>query len=82
MDSSISEFKHIQCCKLGFQSKVNNRMVNGVDPDGMACYKLSHLNLYCSQRYLYWSEGIKVLTKNKKTKKKKNHNSYHHVSIP
>ena len=69
MDSSISEFKHIQFCKLGCQSKVNSRMANGVHPDGMACYKLSHLDLYCSQRYLYWFEGIKVLTKSKKKKK-------------
>ena len=36
MDSSISEFKHIHCCKKGVPSKINNRMANTVDPDETA----------------------------------------------
>ena len=35
MDSSISEFGHILSCKLRFQSRINNRMANRVDPDKM-----------------------------------------------
>ena len=53
MDSSLSEFNHLYCCKKGFQSKISNRMANSVDPDEMAHYKPSHLDLHCLQRYLY-----------------------------
>ena len=65
MDSSISEFEHIHCCKLGFQPKIKNRMANSVDPDETAHYELSHLALHCLHRYLYmyWSVGMKRLTK-------------------
>ena len=35
--------------------KINNRMANNVDPDETARYELSHLDLHCLQRYLYWS---------------------------
>ena len=38
MDSSTSEFGHIHCCKQGFQSKINNRIANSVDPDESACW--------------------------------------------
>ena len=31
----------------------NNRMANSVDPDEMAHYEPSHLDLHCLQRYLY-----------------------------
>ena len=42
--------------------KINNKMANSVDPDKMACYKLSHMDLHCLQRFLYWSAGMKGLT--------------------
>ena len=32
MDSSVSEFGHIHCCKWGYLSKKYNRMTNSVDP--------------------------------------------------
>ena len=32
-DYSISEFGNIYCCKFGFESKINKRMTNSVDPD-------------------------------------------------
>ena len=36
-------------------------MPNSTDPDEMAHYELSHLDLYCLQRYLYFSVGRKWL---------------------
>ena len=36
-------------------------MANSVDPDEMACYEPSHLDLHCLQRYLYWSVWMKQL---------------------
>ena len=60
MDSSISESGH-SLLQIGFQSKINNRMVNSVDPDEMAPYEPSHLDLHCLQRYLYWSAGMEGL---------------------
>ena len=33
-------------------------MANGVDTDEMARYDQSHLDLYCLQKYLYWSAGM------------------------
>ena len=42
------------CCKQGFQSHVNNRIGNSVDPDETARYEPSHLDLHCVQKYLYW----------------------------
>ena len=36
MNSSILEFRHVHCCKQGFQSKLKNRMANSEDPDEMA----------------------------------------------
>ena len=47
MDVSIIEFGHIDCCKWGFQSKINNSMANSVDPDERIHYEQSHLNLHC-----------------------------------
>ena len=61
LDSSISEFGLIHCCKQGFQSKIDSRMANSVDPDEIALYELSHLDLHCLQRRLYWSAGMKGL---------------------
>ena len=63
MDSSICEFGHIHCCKLGFQSKINNKMATSVDPDETAPDEPSHLDLHCLERYLYWPVGIKGLNK-------------------
>ena len=40
--------------QIGFQLKINNRIANSVDPDETTRYKLSHLDLLCLQRYLYW----------------------------
>ena len=36
-------------------------MTNSVDPDEMARYEPSHLDLYCLLRYLYWPAGLKGL---------------------
>ena len=36
-------------------------MANSADPDEMASYKPSHLDLHCLQRYVYWSVGMKGL---------------------
>ena len=35
-------------------------MANSVDPDEMACYELSHLDLHCLQSYMFWSTGCPV----------------------
>ena len=51
IDSSVLECRHIRYCKLGFQSKINNRMANSVDPAETAPYKPFHLDLHCLQRY-------------------------------
>ena len=45
-------FEHIDCYEQGCLSNIKNRMANSVDPDEMACYKLSHLDLHCLQNYL------------------------------
>ena len=63
MDSSMFEFGHIHCCKYVFQTKIKNRMANSVDPDEMACYKPSYLDLLCLQRYMLWFAGLKGLKK-------------------
>ena len=47
--------------------KNNNRMANSVDPDEMAHYEPSHLDLHCLQRYMYWSAGIRGLWHHSKT---------------
>ena len=41
----------------GFNKKINIRMANSANPDEMARYEPSHLDLYCLQRYMYWSAG-------------------------
>ena len=41
------------------QSKIKNIMANSVDPDEMAHYEPSHLELHCLQRYLLWSARLK-----------------------
>ena len=40
-------------------------MANSVDPDEMAHYELSHLDLDCLHRYLYWSTGLKTVLVNR-----------------
>ena len=36
-------------------------MANSVDPDKTALYELSHLDLHCSHKYWFWSEGLEGL---------------------
>ena len=43
-------------------------MANSVDLDETAHYELSHLDPHCLQRYLFWSAGMKRLTKPNKNK--------------
>ena len=45
-----------------FQSKIKNIMANSVDPDETAYDEMSHLDLHCLHRYLFWSAGLKGLT--------------------
>ena len=42
---------------------VYNQKQNGkqLGPDETVHYELSHLDLHCLQRYLYWSVGMKGL---------------------
>ena len=44
------------------QSIIQNRMANDVDPDEMAHYEPSHLDLPCLHKYLFLSIGLKGLT--------------------
>ena len=46
----------------GVSVKNKNRMENGIDPDEIAHYESSHLDLHCLQRYLVWSAELKGLT--------------------
>ena len=36
-------------------------MAHSVDPDEMALYEPSHLDLHCLQWYMFWSARLKVL---------------------
>ena len=47
MDSSISEFENIHCCKLGLESKINNCMAISVDPDETAISRLIWIYTVC-----------------------------------
>ena len=38
-------------------------MANSVNPDEMAIYESSHLDIYCLQKYRFWSKGLKSLKK-------------------
>ena len=38
-------------------------MTNSVDPDKMARNEQSHLDLHCLQRYLLWSAGLSMFSK-------------------
>ena len=38
--------------------KIRNIMANGIDPDETAHYELSHLDLHCLQRCLFWVTGL------------------------
>ena len=42
--------------------KIKIRMANSVDPDEMAHYKPSHLDLHCLRRYWFWSVRLNGLT--------------------
>ena len=42
--------------------KVFNGLANSVDPDEIARYELSLLDLHCLQKYSYLSAGLKQLT--------------------
>ena len=57
MDFSISEFGN-----RGFSQKSITQWQT-VDPDETGRHEPFHLNLYSLQRYLYWSVGIKVLSR-------------------
>ena len=43
----------------GFQSTIKNRMVNSVNPDEMAHYQWSHLDLHYLLRFWFWSAWLK-----------------------
>ena len=45
---------------MGFIVKINNRIVNSVDPDETARYQPSHLDLHCLHMYMYWSSEMSV----------------------
>ena len=51
-ESFFLKFGYVHCRKKGYQSKVKNISANGVDPDDTVYYELSHLDLYCLQRFL------------------------------
>ena len=55
MDFSILELGPLM------QSKIKIRMANNVDPDEMAGYQPSHLDLHCLCRYWFWSALLKRL---------------------
>ena len=55
VDSSIM----LTASRRGIKSKIKNRKANRVDPDEMARYEPSHLDLHCLHRYLFWSAGLK-----------------------
>ena len=38
-------------------------MVNSIDPDETAYFELSHLDLHCLRKYLYWSTVLKELNR-------------------
>ena len=47
--------------QIGFQSNISNSIANNEDPNETAHYELSHLDLHCLQRCLYWYIGMKRL---------------------
>ena len=58
--SSVSECGHVHRSKHGIgKNKTKNRMTNSVDPDEMAHYEPSHLDLHCLQRFLFCSARLK-----------------------
>ena len=48
VDASIIVYLHVLRCKLGYQSKIKNRMANSVYPDET---EPSHLDLHCLHKY-------------------------------
>ena len=61
MHSSISNLDTSNAANRDIHQKINNRMANNVEPDEMAHYEPSYLDLHCLQRYLFWSTGLKRL---------------------
>ena len=53
MDSFIFDSGQTHCLQIGIAVKNQNRIANSVDPDEMARYEPSHLDLHCLHRYLY-----------------------------
>ena len=45
----------------GFSQIINKSVANSVDPDEMARFEPSHLDLHCLQKHLYWTAGMKKL---------------------
>ena len=46
----------------GFQSKIETKMANSVDPNETARDEPSDLNLHCLHRYLFLSAGLKAIS--------------------
>ena len=61
MDPSVSKSGHIHCCKLGFQSKIDNRMANSADPDETARNEPSHLKLHCFAKVSVLVKGLQYM---------------------
>ena len=59
MDLSTHKLGQVHWFKQGFQSEIKNRTANSVDPDEMAHYEPSHLDLHCLHRYLFRSTSWK-----------------------
>ena len=59
MDSFISKIWSHPLLQIGVSVKNDNRMTHSVDPDEMAHYELSHLDLHWLHRYMFWSARLK-----------------------
>ena len=47
--------------QTGMSVKIEKRMTNSVDPDEMAPYEPSYLDLHCLNSYPFWSTELKGL---------------------
>ena len=70
MDSSISEFGHIHCWKMGCKSKIKNRTANSVETDEMDISSESTLyaKVCRSDRDNIWMDFFLMFPKKKKKK--------------
>ena len=59
LDASIVANSDV--CQKKKKNKKKNRMAKSVDPNEMACYKPSHLNVHCLLRFSFWSARLKGL---------------------